>query len=320
MGHVQQSTTLAKELLRKADIYFLTKSDDLVIRAIVDAGFEVTALQNDQQILECLMTKNPDVVIFDKIDVDENLAKNIRTYLKVRLVIFTNLTPANRYAHIAVLPRAADLTTDAVSRFKNIAYTDDSTGTLYCHGPKYWVLRPEFLQYNTQGKRAPRETTQVLLAFGGSDPSNLTSVVLEELLRMKRTFRIDVVLGVHFSHENLLRQLLARYADQSAGVTLYRNIKNVAELMYKSDLAITSAGITMFEALCVGTPVVVIPQDQLQRDTYRGVMRMLESDEIHQLEDVIEKADFTYPLDNNIVEMKIGVGVPELVEFISQPV
>ena len=61
----------------------------------------------------------------------------------------------------------------------------------------------------------------------------------------------------------------------------------MAELMYKADLAITAAGMTMFEALCVGTPVIAIPQDQLQKDTYQGVVRMLEIDCLSKLEKMI---------------------------------
>lgn len=320
MGHVQQSTTLAKELKKKADIFFLTKSDDIVFTAILEAGFDVTALQNDEQILDFLNATNPEIVVFDKIDVAEKLARNIRDTLAARLVIFTNLTAANKYADIAVLQRAQDLSTDAASRFRNITYTDESTNTLYCYGPKYWVLRPEFYEYKKRGKAVPAEAKRILLAFGGSDPSNLTSVVLGEILEMGKIFRIDVILGGYFSHEDSVKTVLEQYSEKMVNVTLHRNIKNVAELMYKADLAITSAGMSMFEALCVGTPVIVIPQDQLQRDTYQGVMRMLESDDLKRLGEMIERAEFSSPLDEHIIAMEIGNGVQELVKLILHPV
>lgn len=320
MGHVQQSTTLARELRAKADVCFLTKSDDTVLTAIRESGFEATGLRNDAEILQHLTTLNPDIIVFDKIDVEEKLARDIKNALKARLVIFTNLTGANKYADVAVLQRATDLTADIGSRFKNVAYTDNDTNTLYYYGPKYWVLRPEFYEYKSKCKVSSRKPEHILLTFGGSDPSNLTSAVLEELLGMDRTLWIDVILGAHFGYDDSVSLAFERYPGKRANVTVHRNIKNVADLMYKADLTVTSAGLSMLEALCVGTPVIVMPHDSLQRDTYRGFMRMLERDEISKLGGMIERAEFTYPHEEHIAMMKIGEGVSELVEVILRSV
>lgn len=320
MGHVQQSTTLARELLAKADVCFLTKSDDTVLTTIRESGFEATRLRSDAEILHHLTTLNPDVIVFDKIDVEEKLARDIKGTLKAGLVIFTNLTGANKYADVAVLQRAADLTADIGSRFKNVTYTDKDTNTLYYYGPKYWVLRPEFYEYKSKRKVSSGNAEKVLLIFGGSDPSNLTSAVLEELLGLDRMLWIDVILGAHFGHDDSVMHVLEQYPGKRANVTVHRNTKNVAELMYKAELTITSAGLSMFEALCVGTPVIVIPQDALQRDTYQGFMRMLEGDEVGKLGGMIERAEFTYPHEEHIAMMEIGEGVSELVEVILRSV
>ena len=71
MGHVQQSTTIAKELRGSADISFLTKSDDTVMAKIREAGFDVARVKSDSEILGHLAGLNPDIVIVDKIDFDE---------------------------------------------------------------------------------------------------------------------------------------------------------------------------------------------------------------------------------------------------------
>lgn len=320
MGHVQQSTTLARELRTKADVCFLTKSDDTVLTAIRESGFEATRLQSDAEILQHLTKLNPDVIVFDKINVEEKLARDIKRTLKAGLVIFTNLTGANKYADVAVLQRSADLTADIGNRFKNVAYTDNDTNTLYYYGPKYWVLRPEFYEYKSKGKVSSCKPEHILLTFGGSDPSNLTSAVLDELLGLDRMLWIDVILGAHFGHDDSVKHVLERHPRKRANVTVHRNIKNVADLMYKADLTVTSPGLSMFEALCVGTPIIVIPQDALQRDTYRGFMHILERDEISKLGGMIERAEFTYPHEEHIAMMKIGEGVSELVEVILRSV
>ena len=319
MGHVQQSTTLAKALRYAADVFFVTKSDEHVVATIKEAGFDVRALMNDGQVFAALQSTLPDVVLFDKIDVGVDLARRIRAELPSRLVIFTNLTPANAYAHMVVLQRAAELSTDPDRRFRNEAFTDPTSGTDYFYGPRYWVLRPEFHAYRALGKTPRRPPRRILLAFGGSDPTNLTSAVLDQLLGSETHYTIDAILGLHFSYQEAVERTLQNHNERRHAVTLHRNVSNVADLMYAADLAITAAGMSMFEALCVGTPVIVIPQDSLQRDTYKGVMRLLEVGDLEELEGIIEKNDCTRPDDAPIAAMMIGEGIYQLINSIITP-
>lgn len=309
MGHVQQSITIAQELGSAAQVRFLTKSGPAVLAKIRESGFEADRLDSDMELLRTLVSADPDIVIFDKLDVAEELARDIKARLRARLVIFTNLTEANRYADVAV-------TADIGSRFQNVTFTDEATKTRYYYGPKYWVLRREFHEYRRRGKRSRAPVERVLLMFGGSDPADITSVALEQLLQREHTPAVDVILGAHFGHEHAVREVLDRHSSRRATVTLHRNISNVAEMMFDSDLVLASPGLSAFEALCVGTPVIVVPQDELQRDTYRGFMRMLERDELGRLGGMIDRAEFTYPDDEHIAAMEIGEGVAELKQVI----
>lgn len=309
MGHVQQSTTLAKELRGSADVSFVTKSAEPVIAMIEAAGFEATRLDDDAAILRHLAAAPPDVVLFDKLDVAEELAREIRATLPSGLAIFTNLTAANRHAHLAV-------TADIGSRFENISYEDAETGTTYYFGPKYWILRREFYEFRRKGKAPPAHVGKVLLIFGGSDPKNLTSAVLDKLLELPQPLRVDVVLGASFGHDAEVAAVLARRVEQAVLVAIHRNIQDVAARMYAADLVLASPGLSAFEALCVGTPVIVIPQDDLQRDTYRGFVRMIERHEVGLLGGILERREFTYPDEQHIAAMQIGQGVSELVSRI----
>lgn len=309
MGHVQQSTTLAEELRDRAQISFLTKSGDPVLAMIREAGFGATRLGSDTEILLRLRSLQPDIVIFDKLDVAEELAREIKQGLNVGLVIFTNLTLANRHADVAI-------TADIGSRFKNVVFRDESTGTMYYYGPRYWILRRGFYEYKRRGKAPPAATERILLLFGGSDPANHTARALEALLGLDQVSKLDVVLGAHFAHTASVNSVLERHSGKSARVSVHHNVKNVAELMYFADLVLASPGLSAFEALCVGTPVIVMPQDSLQRDTYQGFMRLLGCDEIGQLGGLLKRRDFTFPQDDQIAAMEIGEGVSELVSVI----
>ncbi len=309
LGHVQQSITFARELVAHAHICFLTKSDATIVTKIRESGFDTTRHLDDADIPLHLKAKNPDVIIFDKLDVAEALARNIKRTLSAQLVIFTNLTNANRYADVAI-------TADIGSRFENVRFLDHETGTTYFFGPKYWVLRPEFYEYQRRGKKKICEPMRILLIFGGSDPANLTSEALDQLLLLKRPFIIDIILGTHYGHIDDLMKVRQRHDSLNENITVYQNIPNVAEMMYRADLVLASPGLSAFEALRVGTPVIVIPHDILQRDTYQGFMCMLERDELSKLGPMIEAGEFSYPNDEQIVRMEIGEGIQELKDLI----
>ncbi len=309
MGHVVQATTFAKELWPAANVTFATKSDDTVLAAIRWSGFQATAFRSDGEILGHLRALDPDIIVFDKIDVDERLVGEIKRTLRASVVIFTNLTAANKHADIAV-------TADIGSRFDNVTYTDPETGTRYFHGPKYWVLRPEFHDYKGKQKTDRSRPKRVLLIFGGADPSNLTSAALEELLGMDEMPELDVILGAHFGHDESVNEIRLRSETKWERIAVHRNVGNVAALMYRADVVIASPGLSAFEALRVGTPIIVMPHDDLQRDTYRGFMRMLEKKHVAALPRMIEAAQFTYPDEDHIAAMEIGEGVRELRDVI----
>lgn len=305
LGHVQQSIAFAREFEGDANICFLTKSDETIVAKIRENGFDTTRHLNDADILCHLKAESPDVIIFDKLDVAEELTRNIKQTLSAQLVIFTNLTSANKYADIAV-------TADIGSHFENVRFVDEETGTTYFYGPKYWVLRSEFYEYQRRGKAKICKPTRILLIFGGSDPANLTSEALDQLLLLKRPLIVDVILGSHYGHVDDLMKVCQRHDSLNENVTIHQNITNVAEIMYRADLVLASPGLSAFEALRVGTPVIVIPHDTLQRDTYKGFMRILERDELPNLGAMLETGDFTYPDDEKVVRMEIGDGIQEL--------
>lgn len=308
-GHVQQSLTLAHELKGKAKICFLTKSDETVVSHIENSRFDVIQGSSDYELFNVLSEMAPRLIIIDKIDVAEDFAKKIKEELSTRLAIFTNITPANKYADIAV-------TADYGSRFRNIRYFDEKTKTLYYYGPKYWILRKEFYELKKKIKEVPARIERILLIFGGSDPLSLTSTVLDELLDLKERFLIDVILGRGFNFTNELNRILNKYPEKKRSVNILRNIHNVAEMMFRADLVMASPGLSLFEALSVGSLSIAMHQNKLQAEAYRGFIPTLDKSNISKLSHIIESRSFINPYDKFIVDLEIGQGKEELIEVL----
>jgi spore coat polysaccharide biosynthesis predicted glycosyltransferase SpsG len=313
MGHVYQTISLAGFLLKKNlssnDILFMTQSGENVLKLITESGFSVNQYHDDNAIFNALKNENPDRIIFDKLDVSTELALRIKEELHIRLSVFTNLTEANLYADITVLA-------DIGSNFKNIYRKDRSNGQVQFFGPKYWLLRPEFYEFKKKQKNHAQSTKNIMLIFGGADMSNITSTVLNTILQIDSSFNINVVLGAAFIHNNELDEVISNNNISKSKVQIVKNIKNVAEMMYNNDVVFASPGLSFFEALVVGTPVIGFHQNDLQRDVYKGFLTTFDKSELYKLSEMIKNQAYIFPEDPFIQSMEIGEGYGEILNEI----
>ncbi len=263
LGHVYRSLTLADELKKELDvqIYFLTRSDETIIKKIEDEGYIVINFDDDVEIADILKKINACMIIIERLDFEEDILKTIKKDLNIKIVVMDNLNQEN--------DKYADIIINAVvrSKFKNSTFFDKNIGTEYFYGPKYLVLRDEFNKFKNMYKELRHKIENILIIFGGSDPSNLTSQVLKKL-NENDEITLDVVIGPKFK-PSILDELSSKYIGKN--LNIHHEPKNIAELMYNADIVITSPGMSMFEAILVGTPIILICQNSLQEQYYNSL-------------------------------------------------
>lgn len=119
-------------------------------------------------------------------------------------------------------------------------------------GPSFIVLRKEFKPTTRQRDRSAKN---VLVTFGGSDPSGLTEKVVPIAVQAVAGSKISVLLGLGYVHRsNVLQQLQA-----SGQIDLIHSRGTVSELFRQSDIAISAGGITAHELAACGTPTILVP-------------------------------------------------------------
>lgn len=313
LGHIYQSVTLAFYLshlkTHNIEIEFITKSDESIAKLITDSGFNVSRFLSDEEIFSYLMKEKADRIIFDKLDVSPTLAKKIKINLKTKLIIFSNLTSANIYADISVIA-------DYGSNFNNIVKKDKQTGRTSYNGPKYWILRPDFYETKKSGNKVNDIIENILLIFGGSDPSNYSTFVLEELISFNKKFKVNVVLGKGFNHNKEFNSVVDNCKSNSVEVTVLRNVSNIAQLMQKSDLVFASPGLSLFEALSLGKSVLCFHQNDEQMKAYKGYITTYGISGINKIRQLLENREFLSPALPIIKNMEIGMGKDELINEI----
>jgi spore coat polysaccharide biosynthesis predicted glycosyltransferase SpsG len=121
-------------------------------------------------------------------------------------------------------------------------------------GPDYFCAREEFLLHKE--KEIEPSVKSVLLSFGGVDPANLTLKVLQSIYDfcVENSIAIKVVLGL--GYKNL--EELKPFRD----ITIHRNVQSISDFMYEADIAFSSAGRTIYELALIGTPAIILAQNQ----------------------------------------------------------
>ncbi len=180
------------------------------------------------------------------------------------------LNPPTAAPDLAIID-ALDTTTEFVADLKakgaavitledlgpGAALADFTVNELYNYGhltgPRYAVLRPEFaaLPPYTVTNTPPAAQT-VLVSFGGTDPSHLTTRVARALLDTKVSVR--VIPPAAYAKEDL-------YTLKGGPWVTVTNPVMAAE-MHHADLLVTSCGRTVHEAAAVGIPTITIAANE----------------------------------------------------------
>ncbi|QAY67767.1 hypothetical protein [Paenibacillus protaetiae] len=134
-------------------------------------------------------------------------------------------------------------------------------------GPEYIILDDRFQKLKAGERFIPHEARRLLLSFGGTDPGRITPLAIDYLNRcaMEEIFHIDVILGTYSE------PLDARLIESSRHhIQVFRGVSDMAERLYKTDIAIISGGMTLYEACSLGTPVMAINQNEEQQAEAAG--------------------------------------------------
>lgn len=114
-------------------------------------------------------------------------------------------------------------------------------------GSSFTPVRKQFCDRNYQVRRNVRA---VLITAGGGDRDNIAGAILERIY--DEAFCFYVVTGRFNPNLDLLRDREAR----SANVHICYDVKDMAGLMKKCDVAVTAGGSTVYELAALGIPFI----------------------------------------------------------------
>ena len=239
MGHVYRAYALFLEM-HDHDVRVVVRGDEAHrLGADFLGGHDVAVecVEDDQDFLDFLESFEPDIVIVDMLDTDEEYMAAIRP-LAPFLVAVEDLGPGAQLADIVI----------------NDLYTDFSAAENHWYGVRYAILGPQFESVAAMPEMRP-EVARILVTFGGADPQGLTTKALRAIAETEFAGDVTVVLGPGYQHGEV------DLASFGLNGTVLRAVTDLAIVMRDCDVALTSAGRTVTELMTQGIPTIALCQN-----------------------------------------------------------
>jgi UDP-2,4-diacetamido-2,4,6-trideoxy-beta-L-altropyranose hydrolase len=276
-GHVIRCLTLAKLLKKlKAECKFICRDhNDNLIKKIKEEGFDVIILpgfkqknkaistkgiestysnwlgeswnKDATQTINALSNKKIDWLIIDHYAIDERWEKKLRSSTK-KIMVIDDLANRNHDCDILL---DQNLVANFKNRYQNLLPT-------YCTtllGPQYALLQNEYKDAHLIAPPRVGPTKNILVYFGGTDQNNLTEMTLSAFVKLNRE---DINLDVVISSNNPQKEKIKKLGKNNKNIKINIDLKSLAPLMLKADIAIGGCGATSWERCCLGLPSIVI--------------------------------------------------------------
>ena len=239
MGHVYRAYALFLEM-HDHDVRVVVSGDDahrLGVDFLRGHDVAIECVESEQGFRDFLGWFEPDIVIVDMLDTDEEFISAIRP-LAPFLVAVEDLGPGAQQADLVI----------------NDLYTDFHAAENHWYGVRYAVLGPQFESVAVSPEMRP-EVSRILVTFGGADPRGLTTKALQAIAETEFDGEVTVVLGPGYQHGDVD---LASFGLRG---TVLRAVTDLAVVMSDCDVALTSAGRTVTELMTQGIPTIALCQN-----------------------------------------------------------
>ncbi|MEM7411062.1 MAG: NTP transferase domain-containing protein [Myxococcota bacterium] len=240
LGHAYRALTLADRLIDHELHFFVRPDHGLAAQRIETRRHPVHVVGQSEE-LEALRACAPDLIVNDVLDTTKREMEAFRS-LGAAVVNFEDLGPGAALA-------------DAVVNALYDVPGGGFDGNVH-QGVSHCVLRDEF--YSVEPIAVREDVREVLVLFGGTDPNDLTARCLPWIDALPGDWRLTVVSGFGYPRPEALRAIAADLRHDTEVVV---DTPIVSRYMARADIAITSAGRTVFELASLGVPMLVIPQN-----------------------------------------------------------
>lgn len=238
MGHIYRCLSIALHLTGHEVLFVTNKYCQLGVDRIKKSNFPFRLIETENDFFQIIKEWRPDIVVNDTLNTRASYIKRMKLSVP-RVVSFEDKGSGADYADCVI----------------NALYQDE-TGINRYNGFSYFFIRDEFI--TAVPKIFSKEVKNVIVLFGGSDPSNLTKTTYMALKSISEDFpsvEYHIITGFGYAHKDEIVDSPEHH------IFVHNDVKRVSKFMKNADIAITSQGRTIYELACMGVPSIVLAQN-----------------------------------------------------------
>ena len=258
-GHIMRCLSIADALRGLGEPVRFILADEQAVSILEQRGYDAIVLHTQWNCMEeelsvlsqVIRNEHIDKLLIDSYQVTQRylaeLSKLVTTFYIDDLNLF-------EYPVDAVICYA--------NYWKKFQYKINDKRTTYLLGRKYVPLKQAF--WNCEAKIISEKANNLLILTGGSDPFNVTEQILDSI----DTYQfqtIDVICGIYNTNYN---KFVKKY-ENNKNIKFHQAVNNIEQYMKKADIAISAAGMPLYELCAIGTPAISFSFADNQLDNVR---------------------------------------------------
>ena len=245
LGHLIRQVHIANEFRRQNnEVHFYIPNFQAAIDILKQYNFLFYTLEKFD-FDPTIKIEDSEITVLDIQDTTRTFIKNLKKNCK-KIISFEDQGEGRNYVDLLI---DCNLNPDDSQTFSS------HTQTLF--GLPYSVLGPEFKNLHLRQRNFKGQIQSLLITFGGTDPFNITPDLVKHI---PNKIKATVVIGPGFQNQKTLLEL------NNDHISIKENIANIAPMLLNHDGVFCSGGVTLHEAMCLGTPAFVINQVEHQED------------------------------------------------------
>lgn len=243
LGHIYNCITLAFSMIEHDVLIVVSEKSVEGIEKIRETNLPYKIIKHESEINKIIEDFKPDIWVNDCLNTTKEYIESLKSKIK-RVVTIEDLGSGIEVA-------------DAVI---NALYKPINDKHVYS-GYKYVCLRDEFQA--EQPAKFSEKVKNVLVMFGGTDPTNLNKRLYNSILKFSdkyKDIKFNFITGIGYDAEKN-----GVITQKDKNIYVYPNVPRVTTYMKHADLAITSQGRTIFELAAMGVPSIVLSQNKREQ-------------------------------------------------------
>lgn len=246
-GHLYRTIRLCNRLKKNYELIIIANSDPITEKLIFENDLNCFFIEDDF-ILEFVKNETPKTIVIDRL----NNSKDFLIQLKKCVDNIVLLDDQGDGAYLA------DVLINAL-----VDLPQNKPLKSY-FGADYVVHSDEIDAFAELEPIHSSQNKNILLAFGGSDPQNISKIILP-IVKTNFEYKFHLILGPGYHGAD-------KFIEKNKDITnlnIYHNLPSLAPIIYESDLCVVSGGITLYECMLLSKRIFVACQVEHQMDSVK---------------------------------------------------